>query len=153
MQITVLTVGQNKFPFLKTGEMLYVKRLSHYTSIKLESVKSEKQTLPSLLVENEAKQLLSRIRKGSLLCVLDSMWEMLSSEVFARTIQKWQNRSISHVCFCIGGPYGLSKNLIRKADFVLSLSPMTFPHDLVRIIFLEQLYRAFTILKGEKYHK
>jgi 23S rRNA (pseudouridine1915-N3)-methyltransferase len=120
MKITILTVGENKFPYLKSGEKLYIERLSHYTDLTLRSLA------------------LSRKMKNG------------SPE---HQIQMWHNRSVSKLAFCIGGPFGLDSEFIRQSDFVLSLSSMTFPHDMVRLFFLEQLYRAFTILNGEKYHK
>lgn len=156
MRMTLLTIGENKFPVFKQGESLYVERLSHYVSMKCESVMSEKITRnksESYIISSEINRLQSKIPKDAFICSLDRKGKLLSSEEFAEQIQKWQNQNITNVYFCIGGPYGLNSEFIAQSDFVLSLSPMTYPHDLVRVVFLEQLYRAFTILHGEKYHK
>jgi 23S rRNA (pseudouridine1915-N3)-methyltransferase len=152
MQITILTVGDNKFSFLKEGEKLYLDRLSHYAQVNMEFIRPVKY-VQSNPMAGEAAKLEARISEGSLVCTLDRSGKQLSSDDFALQIRNWQNRSVSKLIFCIGGPWGLTANFIQNSDFVLSLSSMTFPHDLVRIVFLEQLYRAFTILKGEKYHK
>jgi len=156
MHIKILTVGDNKFDYLKAGENIYLSRLSRYVTIQMESVISEKITKSksdSIILKIEADRLRRKITDHAFLCILDSRGKKLSSEEFARTIQSWQNRSISNLVFCIGGAVGLHDDFINQADFVLSMSAMTFPHDMARLIFLEQLYRAYTILKGEKYHK
>lgn len=156
MRITLLTVGENKFPFFKKGEALYLERLSHYVSISIESVASERMTRnksESYVLSAETLCLRSRIPKDAFVCALDRKGKSFNSEEFAMQIQKWQNRNITKLYFCIGGPIGLDPEFVEQSDFILSLSSMTLPHDLVRVVFLEQLYRAFTILKGEKYHK
>lgn len=156
MHIIILTVGDNKFSYLKTGEDIYLKRLSRYAAIHIESVMPEKiikSKSNPVILKSEANRLRLKIPENAFICTLDRLGESLTSEEFAKMLQSWQNRSISNLVFCIGGPLGLDLDFIRKSDFVLSLSPMTFQHDFVRILFLEQLYRACTILKGEKYHK
>ena len=155
MKIVILTVGENKFPYLKSGEKLYMERLSHYTDISMTSLapdKKMKNRSPEQIMRTETEQFRALTSK-TLVCSLDRHGTMLDSESFARQIQNWQNRSISKLAFCIGGPFGLDPEFVRQSDFVLSLSLLTFPHDMIRLVFLEQLYRAFTILKGEKYHK
>lgn len=155
MKILLLTAGENKFSYLESGEKLYLKRLSHYTDISLRSfasAKKMKNSSPEQIMRNESKQFRA-VTSNALICSLDRHGTMLDSDSFARQIQNWQNRSVLKLAFCIGGPFGLDPEFVRQSDFVLSLSLLTFPHDLVRLLFLEQLYRAFTILKGEKYHK
>jgi 23S rRNA (pseudouridine1915-N3)-methyltransferase len=155
MKITVLAVGENKFAYLKSGEKLYMERLSHYTDFTLRSLilpKKMKNGSPEQVMRTEKERFRS-LTDEAVICSLDRQGKMLSSESFACQIQEWQNRSVAKLVFCIGGPFGLDPEFISQSDFVLSLSLMTFPHDMVRLLFLEQLYRAFTILKGEKYHK
>jgi 23S rRNA (pseudouridine1915-N3)-methyltransferase len=155
MKITILTVSENKFPYLKSGEKLYIERLSHYTDLTLRSLalsRQMKNRSPEQMMKAESERFRA-LTEGAMVCSLDRQGKMLDSESFAHQIQMWQNRSVSKLAFCIGGPFGLDPEFIRQSDFVLSLSSMTFPHDMVRLLFLEQLYRAFTILNGEKYHK
>jgi len=138
------------------GEADYLKRLKHYSRVEIQWVRSEKivgsrSTDEILSVEGE--RLMNKIPPDSTLVALDRRGKGLTSEGLASMILKWQNRSIKEVVFLIGGPLGLSNTLLSRADVVLSLSKMTFTHEMVRLILLEQLYRSFTILRGEKYHK
>jgi 23S rRNA (pseudouridine1915-N3)-methyltransferase len=156
MHIKILTVGDNKFSYLKEGEALYIKRISRYADIEIDFVKPEKITKSRsvpILLKSEAERIRSKISGSAFVCALDRRGKALTSKAFAQSLQTWQNRSISNLVFCIGGPLGLDDDFVRQADFVLSLSNLTFPHDLVPLIFLEQLYRAWTLVKGEKYHK
>ncbi|MBN1780004.1 23S rRNA (pseudouridine(1915)-N(3))-methyltransferase RlmH [bacterium] len=156
MQILIITVGENKFPFFKKGESMYTERLSHYAKMSMISVRADKLSVSvpaARILKTEAARISKVIPEGFRTIVLDIQGEMMSSEDLSKQIGAWQNRGWSRLCFCIGGPHGLDPDFVHNADFRLSLSPMTFPHDLVRLIFLEQLYRAMTLLKGEKYHK
>jgi 23S rRNA (pseudouridine1915-N3)-methyltransferase len=156
MRIKLLTVGMNRSSFLTQGESDYLKRIKHYSKIDIEQIRGEKimrnrSEIEILKVEGE--KLLEKTTRGMVVVALDRNGMVLNSEAFAQMILNWQNRSIQEVVFVIGGPLGLSEEFIKRADLVLSLSPMTFPHEMVRLLLLEQLYRAFTILNGEKYHK
>jgi len=156
MYFHIFVVGETKNANLSQGESEYVKRLQHYCKIKLQSIKSEKITSrrsPEKIQTVEGERLLKRIPQNSLVVVLDRKGKNLSSEELAKRVADWQNRGIKHIALLIGGALGLSKTVLDRADFILSLSRMTFTHEMVRLIFLEQLYRCFTILRGEKYHK
>ena len=103
--------------------------------------------------EREWRNLAARLPDRRYLVLLDRKGIMLSSEQLAGKIQNLQNRSVADLCFAVGGPAGFPRAALSEADFVLSLSAMTFTHEMTRLILLEQLYRAYTILKNEKYHR
>lgn len=156
MRITILAVGQNKFNYLIDGESYYIRKLNHYCKVNISSVKADKivkKCASSAVLKAESERLLNRISKRSFVVVLDRKGQLLDSKEFAKKINDWQNQSINDLIFIIGGPLGLDSKIHQRADFTLSLSRLTFTHDMTRLIFLEQLYRAFSILRGEKYHK
>lgn len=156
MRLSILGVGAYKSDFLSEGESGFVKRLKRYCQIKVQWVDSRRvsgKRSAGEILSLEGKQLLDRIPEESIVVALDRQGEMLSSEEFSRKIGGWQNQSVKEVIFVIGGPLGLDKSVLEKADLILSFSKMTFTHEMVRLLLFEQLYRAFTILKGEKYHK
>jgi 23S rRNA (pseudouridine1915-N3)-methyltransferase len=101
----------------------------------------------------EGKQLLSKIEKKAFVVALDPTGSALTSEQLAEKIELWENQAYPIIIFLIGGPTGLSNEVQERADFILSLSQMTFTHEMARFILLEQLYRAFSIKAGSKYHK
>ena len=139
MNITLLCIGKLREKFLKDAENYYLKRLQRFTTIKVKEIEDDKKV-------NET------LKKCGYLILLDEKGKQLSSKDFASFLQK-QILSQKNLCFLIGGWEGIEEELKKKADFVFSLSTMTFPYQLIRIIFLEQLYRAFTIIKGIEYHK
>jgi 23S rRNA (pseudouridine1915-N3)-methyltransferase len=156
MYFHIFAVGENKNGYLSKSESEFLKRLQHYCRIRIHTVKSEKITnsrSPGKIRTVEGERLLKRIPQNSLIVALDRKGKNLSSEELAKRVADWQNRGIKHVALLIGGTLGLSEHVLDRADFILSLSRMTFTHEMVRLIFLEQLYRCFTILRGEKYHK
>jgi len=156
MQCLLLTVGDNKFQYLDTGEKEYLKRLKHYCPTHIESVKSVKMTsgrTSKTILKDEADFIRKRIKPNDYVVALDQSGHMMDSDDFARTICHWEFQGIQRMVFLIGGPLGLDDTLVKEANFVLSLSKMTFMHEMVRLIFLEQFYRAWTILRGEKYHR
>jgi len=142
MRVTIAAVGENKFGYLRAGEDDFLERLKHYC-----------KTPEATVRRGEWENLLERLPSPRYLVLLDKKGQRMSSEELAVKIQNLQNRSIPEVCFAIGGPIGFPPEALSRADFVLSLSPMTFTHEMTRLILLEQIYRAFTILRGEKYHK
>jgi 23S rRNA (pseudouridine1915-N3)-methyltransferase len=156
MRVTIAAVGENKFAYLREGEADFLERLKHYCKLNSICVPGAKLT-PGASEESVRKKEWEKMEdclpEQRYLMLLDKSGTLLSSEQLADKIQNLQNRSIPEVCFAIGGPVGFPPESLLKADFVLSLSLMTFTHEMTRLILLEQLYRAFTILRNEKYHK
>lgn len=159
MKITIIAVGKLKEKYLKDGIQEYAKRLSRFCDLQVVEVEDE-QAADSLspaqeeqVKKKEAERILKKVRDGSLLCVLDIKGERPDSAGFANKLQSFFVSGSSHITFVIGGSLGLDAALVKKADFRLSLSEMTFPHQLARLILLEQIYRAFKIINGETYHK
>jgi len=151
-----MQVGKTVEDYLKTGTAVYEGRISHYVPFSVETVpdlKNAKNLKEDEIRRAEGKMVLERIQPTELLILLDERGKEFSSSEFASYIQKTGvgagNRQIT---FLIGGPYGFSEEIYARANGKISLSRMTFSHQMVRLIFLEQLYRAFTILKGEPYH-
>ena len=146
MKIILLTIGKLKEKFLTDGVAEYLKRLRPFAKVEIREI-SECRT-----VEEEGKKILSQVPNDSWLCVLDVAGESLTSENFAKKISNLVLNGESDLTFVIGGAFGLSEELRRAADFRLSLSEMTFTHQMTRLILIEQIYRAFKINRGEPYH-
>ncbi len=157
--ITLLTVGKLKEKFYLSAAEEYSKRLRGYCKFAL--IELPEQRLPedpnpaqiANGLQKEAAQILSKIPKGAWLCVMTPEGTLLSSEALAHTLSAVKSGGKSCACFVIGSSFGLSPEVKEKADLKLSMSPMTFPHHLARIMVLEQLYRAEAIASGSKYHK
>lgn len=157
--ITVLTVGKLKEKFYLSAAEEYTKRLRGYC--KFELIELPEQRLPDNPnqtqiadgLQKEAVQILSRVPKGAWLCILTPEGRLLSSEQLADTLASIKAGGKSSACFVIGSSFGLAPEVKAQADLKLSMSPMTFPHHLARIMVLEQLYRAEAIQAGSKYHK
>ncbi|HSV75494.1 MAG TPA: 23S rRNA (pseudouridine(1915)-N(3))-methyltransferase RlmH [Bacteroidales bacterium] len=155
MKITFLVMGRTEEQFLREGIDKYVKRLSHYTKLELiEHHLSGKTTgnSPALLKEKEAEIQLKYIGLCDYCVLLDERGHSFTSVEFAGFVQQQMNRSVKRLLFIAGGAWGFEKSVYQKADFKLSLSAMTFSHQMVRLFFVEQLYRAFSILRNEAYH-
>ncbi len=155
MKFEFLYLGKTKEFYLEQGITEYTSRLKHYTSVSVKILKNKikKNANSTLQKKLEGQLLLDNIPKDALKVVLDSQGRQYTSEELATLIGRWQQRGLRQVSFIIGGPLGLSQEVLEEADTMLSLSKLTFTHDMVRMFLLEQLYRAFTIRKGEKYHK
>ena len=154
MKYEILLLGKTKDSFLADGIKEYEKRLKHYTSVALKTIKTRRfQGSDDSIREKEGELLLASLMTPTFLVTLDSRGKELSSTSFSKAISQWEQQNIRHITFIIGGPLGLARNVLEKADFSLSLSQMTFTHDMVRLFLLEQLYRAYTIKAGEQYHK
>lgn len=156
MKITILTVGKNKVSYLLDGETEYLNRLKHYVPMQIESIVPEKITKNiqvEQILKKEAEKLLAKIPQHAMVIALDQRGQQMTSEDLADQIQNYQNQSVPELYFVIGGPHGLHESVRSRANKILSLSKMTLMHDMVRLVLLEQLYRACTILAGEKYHK
>lgn len=159
MNINIITVGKLKEKYLKLGIEEFSKRLSKYC--KLDFVELDDEKCPENLSEKdmlivkdkEGKKILSRIKNNSYVIALAIDAKNLSSEELADTISNLGVRGHSHITFVIGGSLGLSDEVLKRADYKLSFSKMTFPHQMMKLILLEQIYRSFRINNNEPYHK
>ena len=159
MRINIVCVGKIKEKYLKLGIDEFKKRLSKYC--KLEIIELEDEKAPEnlsdkemlIIKEKEGKKILSKIKDNSYVIALAIDGKNLSSEELAQTINKLGVRGVSNITFVIGGSLGLLDEVLSRADYKLSFSKMTFPHQLMRLILLEQVYRAYRINNGEPYHK
>lgn len=155
MTIKLLTIGKTDDRNLKSLIDTYVKRLGHYTRFELEVIPDLKRT-KNLNIEQqkvmEGKLILDKVNTSDFLVLLDENGKQYSSEGFSEYLQKRLNSGMKQLIFTIGGPYGFSEEVYTRANGKISLSKMTFSHQMVRLFFTEQLYRAFTILKNEPYH-
>lgn len=154
MQIILLAVGKTTDKWVKLGMEEYQKRLGHYAKFSFQIIpelKLGKRTAEEVK-RSEAEAITKQLQPGDYLVLLDEAGRQHGSEAFATQLQKWMNAGPKRLIFVIGGAYGFDEMLKNKARGLLSLSKMTFTHQMVRPFFIEQLYRAFTILRGEKYH-
>jgi len=159
VNISIITVGKLKEKYLKQGIDEYLKRLSSYAKVEIIEVPDEKA--PEILSENEMLQvkakegdrILSKIHPDAHVIALAIEGKMKTSEELAERIDNLATYGKSKIVFVIGGSLGLSEEVMKRADESLSFSKMTFPHQLMRLILVEQVYRAFRIIKGEPYHK
>jgi 23S rRNA (pseudouridine1915-N3)-methyltransferase len=155
MKITFLTVGKTEDAYLKDGIEKYVKRLKHYTRleiIELPELKNTKALTPEQQKTKEAEMILKKIGVTDHVILLDENGMELTSKQFAGYLNKKAVSSGVNLVFVVGGPYGFDEQVYQRGNDKLSLSRMTFSHQMVRLFFTEQLYRAFTIIKGEPYH-
>jgi len=151
MNITLVCTGKTSEKYVLDGMRIYLDRINHYCKFTLMEIESGKGDTMQMK-KKETENILKRVGEKDFLILLDEKGKDFSSVEFAKTLNHHQNISTKHIVFLIGGAYGFSEEVYKRANAKISLSKMTFPHQLVRIVFLEQLYRAFTILKGEKYH-
>jgi len=154
MKIKLVVIGKTDESFLMEGIEKYTKRLKHYVPfemIVLPDVKQGSKQVIEKQKEEEGKMILSKI-ENDYLVLLDENGKEFGSEEFAGFLQKKMNSGIQTLTFVVGGPFGFSEEVYSKAKEKVSLSKMTFSHQMIRLFFTEQLYRGFTIIKGEKYH-
>lgn len=155
MKITLLQIDKTDQPWVAEGFELYEKRLKHYISFQVQTLsfpKANRNKSFEQQKKEEAILLLKELEKFDHIILLDENGKTFSSMKFSEQLNKWSLSGKKHICFVIGGPYGFDESIYAKANEKISLSDMTFSHQMVRVFFIEQLYRAFTILKGEKYH-
>jgi len=154
VQIKFIVLGKTSFPYLKDGIEIYTKRLKHYTKLQyLEvHVKIPKSANESEVKKLEYKALSKHISSTDKIILLDENGKKHTSLTFSKWIENQQLTNTKNLTFIVGGPYGFDTELITQAQGKISLSEMTFSHQMIRVFFLEQIYRAFTILKGEPYH-
>ncbi|MBA4538299.1 23S rRNA (pseudouridine(1915)-N(3))-methyltransferase RlmH [Bacillus aquiflavi] len=159
MNISIISVGKIKEKYLKLGMEEYKKRLSAYAKVDIIEVPDEKapenlsKTEMEQVKKKEGDRILAKIDQDSYIIALAIDGKMKSSEQLADSLDKLATYGKSKLTFVIGGSLGLSNDVLKQADEKLSFSKMTFPHQLMRLILLEQIYRAFRIMRGEPYHK
>lgn len=156
MKIKIIALGKIKEKFLKEGIDEFLKRLTPYANVEiaeLAPVEIRDENLIEKALDAEGEKILASIKPQTYVITLEIQGKMLSSEEFAEKIQTLSNEGISEIAFVIGSSHGISKEVLKRADFALSMSKMTFLHQFARLLLVEQIYRAFKIIKGETYHK
>ena len=155
MKIEFRSIGKTSFPYLTEGISIYEKRLKHYisyTSIIIPDIKNAKNLSPAQLKEKEGIALLNKVESGDFIIILDERGKSYTSEKFSKFLEKQLQMSHKRIIFIVGGAFGFSDAVYRRANSKLALSVMTFSHQMIRLFFTEQIYRACTIIKGEPYH-
>ena len=159
MKITLITVGKIKEKYLKDAIAEYSKRLSRYCKLEIIEVADEKtpdsagEALEEQIKKKEASRILKYIKEDAFLFTLEIQGKQYDSVGLSERLEKLMTMGKSHIQFVIGGSLGLHESVTKRADEAISFSRMTFPHQLMRVILLEQIYRGFRILSGEPYHK
>ena len=159
MKITVITVGKIKEKYWKDAIAEYSKRLSKYCKLEIVEVTDEKTpdnasgVMEDSIRSKEAERILKYIKDDAFVITLEINGKQLTSEELADKIDKLGIQGTSHIIFVIGGSIGLGKEVLAKSNYALSFSKMTFPHQLMRVVLLEQIYRSYRIINGEPYHK
>ncbi|MBR1754329.1 23S rRNA (pseudouridine(1915)-N(3))-methyltransferase RlmH [bacterium] len=156
MKIKIIALGKIKEKFLKDGIDEFLKRLTPYTTIEiieLSPIEIKDENLTDKILEQEGEKILSYIKKNSFVITLEIQGKQLSSEEFSKKINEIINLGYNELVFVIGSSCGLSPIVSQKANLKLSMSKMTFLHQFARLLLVEQIYRAFKIMKGESYHK
>jgi len=155
MKISLLMIGKTNQENLGKLIQDYHQRLSHYITFEMivvPELKNIKNIPVAQQKEKEAELLLKQLDVSDEIVLLDENGKLLSSVGFAEFLEKRMLTSTKRIVFVIGGPFGFSQRMYQRANFLLSLSPMTFSHQMIRLLFTEQLYRAMTIIRGENYH-
>lgn len=159
MKITIIAVGKIKEKFYREAAAEYEKRLSRYCKLEVIQVEDEKtpdkagETQENGIKKKEAERILKHIKEDAYVIALEIQGKMYDSVGFAGKLEQLAVQGISHIQFIIGGSLGLHEEICARADAAVSFSKMTFPHQLMRVILLEQIYRAYRIVNGEPYHK
>ena len=156
MRIEIVYPGKTRDACLQTGIDVFLKRLKRFTRLDVRIVKEKRgkgNESDARIKEEEGKRLLAVLDRSSFVVALDISGRQVSSEKLAALISEWENQNRRCVSFVVGGTLGLSSEVLKQADMALSLSKMTFTHEMARLILLEQIYRAYTIKAGTRYHK
>ena len=159
MKITLITVGKRKEKYLKDAIAEYSKRLSKYCKLEIVEVADEKtpdqasENVERQIRQKEGERILRYVKDDAYVFTLEIGGTMLDSVAFAKKMETLGIQGKSHLIFIIGGSIGLGEEVLRRSDYALSFSKMTFPHQLMRVILLEQVYRGYRIIEGAPYHK
>ena len=155
MQLTLICIGKTGKKFLEEGEETYLKRLKHYVPFQMNvipDIKQAKNLTEDQIKVREGELILEKIQSTDTLILLDERGTQYASMDFANYLQEQFNKGGKNLYFVIGGPYGFSEAIYQRANGKISLSKMTFSHQMIRLFFIEQVYRAMTILRNEPYH-
>lgn len=155
MRITLIAIGKTEDSYLIEGIEKYLKRLKHYIGFSLRIIADIKNAKSLSQAQQKAKEgelILKGLGNSDMLVLLDEKGKKFTSVDFAKYLNKQMVGGVQHLVFVVGGPYGFDEAVYERANLKISLSDMTFSHQMVRLFFVEQLYRAFTILKNEPYH-
>jgi len=155
MDIKLIVVGKTEENYLKEGIDIYLKRLKHYVNFEIYTIpelKNAKNLSILQIMQKEGELILKQVATSDRLILLDENGKIESSVSFSVFLEKMMLQGLKNLIFVIGGAYGFSEDVYKRSNEKISLSKMTFSHQMVRLIFAEQLYRAYTILKGEPYH-
>jgi 23S rRNA (pseudouridine1915-N3)-methyltransferase len=150
MKFRFVWIGKTKDKNWRALQEEYLQRLSHFVKFEITEIKDSAAHETS---EIEGKRILENVNHSNFVCLLDVIGRESSSHELAETIEKWQNRGLKEIAFVIGGANGVSGEVVEKADYSLSLSRLTLTHEMARVVLIEQLYRAYTIIKGFPYQK
>ena len=159
MKITLITVGKIKEKYLRDAIAEYTKRLSKYCKLEIIEVADEKtpdnasETVEEQIRIKEGERILKNVKDDAYVITLEILGKQLTSEQLADKIDTLGIQGTSHIVFIIGGSIGLGQDVLKRSNYSLSFSKMTFPHQLMRVILLEQIYRSYRIINGEPYHK
>ena len=159
MKITLITVGKIKEEYLRDAIAEYSKRLSRYCKLEIIEVTDEmtpdhaSDVVENTIRDKEAERIMKYVKEDTYVITLEINGKLLSSEELSAKINQLGIQGTSHITFIIGGSIGLGKEVLARSDYALSFSKMTFPHQLMRVILLEQIYRSYRIINGEPYHK
>ncbi len=146
MKFRFVWIGKTKDKNWQALQENYLQRLSHFVKFEITELRDESTEL-------ESKRILEKVNQSQFVCLLDVQGRVVSSHQLAGKIENWQNRGLKEIVFVIGGAEGVASEVVERADFSLSLSLLTFTHETARVVLVEQLYRAFTIIKGFPYQK
>lgn len=155
MKTELVLIEKNHEEFITSGVRYYVEKIRHYLSLEITTITVPSQVRKMSVEEqkrSEAEMIVKKMDAAAYRILLDEKGNLMDSSAFASMLNRRMGQSVKKIQFFIGGPYGVHDSIKKEFHYHLSLSPMTFSHQIIRIIFLEQLYRALTILKGEKYH-
>ena len=155
MKVKLILVGKTDLKYINEGNAEYQKRLKHYLPteiVVIPDIKNTKNLSGKQQKKKEGELILNQTKEGDFIVLLDENGKQFSSVEFSKFVEKQMVSGLKNLIFIVGGPYGFSDDVYKKVNVKISLSKMTFSHQMVRLIFLEQLYRAMTILKGEPYH-
>lgn len=150
MHFRFIWIGKTRHISWRALQEEYLKRLSHFVRYEITEIKDSKKHETK---EDEGKRIIEKLNQSTFVCLLDVKGKSISSHGLAKEVTKWQNRGLKEIAFIIGGADGVSAEVFERADLKISLSNLTFTHEMARIVLIEQLYRAYTIIKGFPYQK